>query len=515
MTSDLAALVRKRLLRPDQPELSGEDAYRFTHVLLREEAYESLPYERRSALHEELADWLETRRAELAAADELIGHHLAEAHRHLAAVGGGERVEGLGHRAGDLLVEAALRAEARDDAPSALRLFERGLELLPLDAPVRTRALFVLATTQEGAYDYEIATATLGQAVAAADRLGNGVLATLAQLELAGIELQTRPSVDATARWVELVEDGVEEATRVGDDWALAIAWDHVCQVNNMRNHYSEGVAAAERARVHSRRAGNARAERVATGRLGGSLDQGPTPVLEAIRRCEQILAERGEAIGFSMVGQLAVLVAMRGDHERAYELLDRMHEIAREHGIPQLKDIRALWIYARIATDEGDWHTAIETHRLSLEDQLRLGERAFASTTLAWLAECLAHIGELDEAEKLASDATEFAGNTDDPATDGLVASARALIASKRGAHHQALQHAEQALAILNTTDHLNGQAQLHLDYADVHARNGDIPRAEESAQYALELYRGKQSIVGEARAQAIIDGLRRPTTA
>jgi tetratricopeptide (TPR) repeat protein len=460
-------------------------------------------------MHEQLADWLEARRPELAAADELIGHHLAEAHGYLTAVGGGERVEELGRRAGELLVQAALRAEARDDAPSALRLFDRGLELLPSDAPVRPRALFLLATTQGAGYDFETATATLDEAVAAAAQLGDRPLGTLARLELARIDVQTRPSLGATARWVNLVEAGVAEATRVGDDWALAIAWDHVCQVNNLRCHYGEVVAAAERARIHSRKAGNARAERSATGRLGGALDQGPTPAVEAIRRCEQILAERGEAIGFHMVGQLAVLVAMRGDHDRAYELLDRMHEIAREHGIPQLKDIRAWWIYARIATDEGDWHTAIKTHRLSLEDQLRQGERSFASTTLAWLAECLAHIGELNAAEQFASDAVEFAGNIDDPATDCLVASARALIASKLGAHHEALGHAEQALAILNTTDHLNGQAQLHLDYADVHARSGDIARAEESAQHALALYRAKQSLVGEARAQAVIDGL------
>jgi tetratricopeptide (TPR) repeat protein len=439
----------------------------------------------------------------------MIGHHLAEANRYLTAVGGGERVGELGRRAGELLVEAALRAEARDDAPSALSLFDRGLELLPLDAPVRPRALFVLGITQEAAYDYETATAALEPALGAADRLGDRLVATLAGLVLAGIVLRTTPSLEATARRDQLAEGAIAEATRVGDDWALAIAWDHVCQVNMMRGHLSEVLRAAERARVHSRRAGNARAERFATRRLSFALADGPTPALEAIRRCEQILAETREVIGFFVLGQLAVLVAMRGDHGRAYELIDRSEEIAREHGIPEMKDIRPWWLYARIATIEGDWENAIKTHRLLLELQLRQGERSEASTTLARLAECLAHTGELDEAEQLASDAVEFAGTTNDVATNHLVASASALIASQRGAHHEALRHAEQALEIVNTTDNLIDQAEVHLNYADVHARNSDIPRAEESAQQALALFRAKQSLVGETRAQAVIDEL------
>jgi class 3 adenylate cyclase/tetratricopeptide (TPR) repeat protein len=511
MTSDLAALVRKRLLRPDHPELSGQDAYRFSHVLLREEAYESLPYQRRAEMHEQLADWLNTRAAELVASDELIGHHLAEAHRHLTTVGDNKPVEELGRRAGELLVEAAFRAEARDDAPSTLRLFDRGLELLPVDAPVRPRALLVLATTQEAATDFEAATATLAHAIAAADTLGDRLVATLARLALAGIEVQTRPTLDATARQDQLAEDAIAEATRLGDDWALAIAWDHVCQVHFMRNHFSEMLAAAERARVHSRRAGNAHAERSATGRLGGAMEMGPTPAADAIRQCEHILSERGEAICFHMIGQLAVLVAMRGEHDRAYELLDRMHEVAHEHGIPLLKDKRAWWLYGRVATNEGDWHTAIKTHRLNLADQLRLGERSTASTTLAWLAECLAHVGELDEAEQLANDAVELADSSDDVSTNHLVASARALIASKRGDHDKALRQADHALEIVHTTDNLTSQAEAYLDHADVHARRGDLPAANASAQQAVALFHAKQSLTGEARAQAVIDGLRR----
>ena len=99
------------------------------------------------------------------------------------------------------------------------------------------------------------------------------------------------------------------------------------------------------------------------------------------------------------------------------------------------------------------------KANRLHLGDNLWLGQRGEASTSQAWVAEGLAHVGELDEAEQFASDAVEF-GSDDDVGTHHLASSARALIASKRG-DHNGLRHAERALEIVNTTDDLLRQAQ------------------------------------------------------
>ena len=44
MTPRLAAqLVRRDLIRPDPPQLIGEDGFRFRHILIRDAAYEALP----------------------------------------------------------------------------------------------------------------------------------------------------------------------------------------------------------------------------------------------------------------------------------------------------------------------------------------------------------------------------------------------------------------------------------------------------------------------------------------
>ena len=55
----LTALVRKELIRPDRPQIPGEDAFRFRHLLIRDAAYDSLPKAVRAELHERFADWLD------------------------------------------------------------------------------------------------------------------------------------------------------------------------------------------------------------------------------------------------------------------------------------------------------------------------------------------------------------------------------------------------------------------------------------------------------------------------
>src|SRR5207249_10402246 len=42
VTARLAALVRRQLVRPERPQIAGEDGFRFRHLLVRDAAYEAL-----------------------------------------------------------------------------------------------------------------------------------------------------------------------------------------------------------------------------------------------------------------------------------------------------------------------------------------------------------------------------------------------------------------------------------------------------------------------------------------
>ena len=83
----LTALVRKDLVRPDKPELPGEDAFRFRHLLIRDAAYEALPKATRADLHERFARWLEEFGADLPELDEILGYHLEQAVRYRLELG--------------------------------------------------------------------------------------------------------------------------------------------------------------------------------------------------------------------------------------------------------------------------------------------------------------------------------------------------------------------------------------------------------------------------------------------
>jgi DNA-binding SARP family transcriptional activator len=62
----LGSLLHKELIRPDRPSLGGR-AYRFRHLLIRDAAYESMPKEVRSDVHQRFGRWLERAAGERAA----------------------------------------------------------------------------------------------------------------------------------------------------------------------------------------------------------------------------------------------------------------------------------------------------------------------------------------------------------------------------------------------------------------------------------------------------------------
>jgi len=84
-------------------------------LLIRDAAYDSLPKEIRSELHERFATWLETRRG-LVEIEEIVGYHLEQAHRNLADLNPEDpRLDALRARAGARLFTAAKGASGRGD----------------------------------------------------------------------------------------------------------------------------------------------------------------------------------------------------------------------------------------------------------------------------------------------------------------------------------------------------------------------------------------------------------------
>ena len=129
MTPRLAALVRKELIRPEGPQLAGEDGFRFRHLLIRDAAYDGLPKATRAELHQRFATWLENNGGDLVELDEVLGYHLEQAWRYRRELGLADDVVFAAEARQHLTV--CLPPGRRQDYAAGVNLFERAAALVP------------------------------------------------------------------------------------------------------------------------------------------------------------------------------------------------------------------------------------------------------------------------------------------------------------------------------------------------------------------------------------------------
>ncbi len=130
----LAGLVRKELVRPVAAQIPDDEAYRFSHLLIRDAAYDALPKTRRAELHDEFANWLEHQDAGFVELDQIAGWHLEQAIRYRAEIGLPPQPD-LAARAADHLASAGRAAGGRMDLRAAETLFRRALALVSVESP--------------------------------------------------------------------------------------------------------------------------------------------------------------------------------------------------------------------------------------------------------------------------------------------------------------------------------------------------------------------------------------------
>ena len=141
----LIGLVQRQLIRPDRPDFAGEDAFRFSHALIRDAAYAGMPKRLRGELHERLADWL---RARPHVADETVGFQLEQAWRLRRELGPPDQHDrALAGEAADRLAAAGHAELRRGDAAAAGELLERAVVLVEEDDPARAGLLVQLGAT--------------------------------------------------------------------------------------------------------------------------------------------------------------------------------------------------------------------------------------------------------------------------------------------------------------------------------------------------------------------------------
>jgi class 3 adenylate cyclase/tetratricopeptide (TPR) repeat protein len=121
-------ILRDFLLRESRSSITGERAYRFKHVLIRDVAYAGLSKSARAEQHRRFAEWLRDRAGEELL--EIRATHLDRAATLTAELDGRVPTD-LAREAAEALTEAGKRAFAREANRSARQLLLRAVELEP------------------------------------------------------------------------------------------------------------------------------------------------------------------------------------------------------------------------------------------------------------------------------------------------------------------------------------------------------------------------------------------------
>jgi class 3 adenylate cyclase len=494
VTPRLAALVRKELIRPDKPQVAGEDGFRFRHLLLRDAAYEALPKAVRAELHERIATWLEQHGTELVELDELLGYHLEQACRYHAELG--QPDPALAVRASEHLATAGRRALWRVDEPAAASLLERALELTrPLRLDVHLELdlaeVFNVADSHQAA---ALAEAAAEQAHAA----GDGAGAALARVVAAEYRLWF--AADADADELEaLASAALPLLERAGDHAGLARLWQAFAGAAGNRGRFEDMARASEKAIRHARLAGHPQSNLTT---LSLALLGGPRPADEALRALDAAQPETNPRSEEMLLR--AVLLAMLGRFDEAWPLAREANDRLRA----LRGNVEEGWL-AEIAMLAGDHEAAVHYLRRSCESLEAQGMRNVLSSAAPELSRALCALGRYDEAAPLAELGRQLAAEYDVWA-QMLWRRAQALVDAASGKHAGAERLARQAVAIAMRTDGLNLQGDALCDLAEVLTAAARMDEAAATLEQALERYQRKGNLVSTHRTQERLAELR-----
>ena len=505
----LATLVRRELIRPDRSDFAGEDAYRFRHMLIRDSAYESMPKEARAELHERFATWLEASVGDRAREyEEILGHHLEQAHRYLTELGlSGDRTRDLGRKAGSYLTSAGGRAEARGDVRGAANLLTRASNLLPKDEPERARMLPPLARALLEAGEFGRGRAIVSEALEEALRLGDRSV----ELQARAASIMDRVSTDPQMSFGEALAESERIATLAGeldDPATLARAWGVVGQLRSWAGN-TAGAQEAGRRGLEAARAGgivDILPELLAP--EFSAVVWGPVTVSEGLRYWEPIFEEGGGglAMHFAEIA-LAVLKAMSGEVVEAHALAERGLKTLENLGMKV--HVEAPHWRAMVHLLNGQPELAEAVLRPGIDVLRSMGETGFLSTSASMVAEAAYRQQNYADAEAFAQMSREATAAGDVASEVGWRA-VMAKVRARQDRHEEAERLVREALAMLEPTDTLPQRGDTLLDLAEVLRLAGRREEALAAAREALSTYEQKEDVASATRAKAVIAELK-----
>jgi class 3 adenylate cyclase/tetratricopeptide (TPR) repeat protein len=494
VTTRLAALVRRQLVRPDRAQIGGEDGYRFRHLLVRDAAYDALPKAVRADLHARFADWLDQHGHSLVERDEIVGYHLEQASRYVTELGRPD--PDVADRAALRLAAAGRRAGDRLDYRTAHALLSRAVELLRphrLDLALELEAAWRMIDGRAAAEDADVVAM---RAEAASDHSG-AMLARATAALFVRVYGGDRTAGLVDQEWLCRAALPLEEER--GDPRRLALLWRVLAYSANFRMQNNEHAEAAERELHYSRLAGDYPSD---TAGLDLALILGPRPADEALRALEEI--GEGCPPGASDFGR-ATLLAILGRADEAWPLAEARSNHVRDVSGDSSSGAEYLALMAEV---EGDRERACR-HTAEVVGRAPLGSDGVMASWKSMLARDLFYLDRFDEAEPLLEEARAVGWG---PVERTLVPAVEALFLARVGELAQAEERARAAVVTAETeTDNVWLQGWSNEDLAVVLERAGRIDEARQALGRALAVWEQKRCLPFMNRVSQQLDSLGR----
>ena len=500
----LMSLVRKELVRPDRSQLSGDDAFRFRHLLIRDAAYDALPKGERADLHQSFAAWLEEHGAELVELDEILGYHLEQAWRYRTELGAGSDPE-LMNAARTRLEAAARRAMLRDDWAAALNLIDRALALVPegeIDLLLETDRLNTVFYSGEVQLAYEAAGALGERAAAHGDRIAERAAA------IERTKFATFVNPEGAADELErLVNEALPEFEETGDSLALYVGYFGRGVTAHLRGRMDEGREAMDRASALAEGLGLPHLQAWVQPYRVATRFHGTTPLVEVIAWTDE-----QEAAGFSspiLQNDRALGLAMLGRFDEARGRSKELQTELEERG-----SLVALALLLGMLTPEterlaGDPAAALAASKRGCQMFEEVGERSWLSSALGIQGQALYELGDLDAAFEAAGRGLEL-GASDDAYTQILSRGVQAKVLARRGSFGEAERLAREACELADATDMPAPRGGAYEDLAHVLYLAGKPGEAERAIERAVEIYDAKGAVAMSERARRVAAELR-----
>src|SRR6266545_3013172 len=432
-------LLRDFVLAEPRSTIIGERAYRFKHMLIREVAYGGLAKAERAQLHARFAEWLQER-----AGDELLeirAYHLDHAAQLLGELDGAPPEE-LARQAAAALEDAGKRALAREANRSARKLLLRSVELEPTLGRRYNAARAAWRMSDLPAVSVEMKRVLEGAREAGEATIEGKALTALAEVAL----LREADLPKAT----DLIDAALEALPEDGRFAALSVRGRIAWWVGDFETSRRVAEEALEMARQRGRKDLEAQAlnDLWKVYRYENRTDEAEELMSRALELAEASGSIVARAEALHSAGEFHL---ERSEPDQALPLLEESRTLFEETGDAWMlgRTLNSLASAAQQRNDEA-------AEERFLRDAIRLlkplEDRGALCESQRALAEVLIRKGKLDEAERVAVEATMTVGD-DDLSSRATTTMTLGLVRAAQGRDEDAEALLLEALALVEHT--------------------------------------------------------------